>query len=211
MVTVAGPNFSCSRVTCGAVAAAIVAAASRGGGVSWATMGPGTLTSQVRRTPTARAAPLPRLWRLHGPCEIALLVHERGVPPCTSVRAWGQPAARPLRRCSSGVQGGTRLMESDSWLDQCASRDLIGFSFLYQRVSLAQDPALLLGRDGVSSERACGAALPTQMAGDGVQHGRETPREQASWSCVSSCYTEVSRHLFPGGAPILQWGIKKDE
>src|SRR6476620_9030813 len=49
------------------------------------------------------------------------------------------------------------------------------------------------------------------MAGDGVQYGRETPREQASWSCVSSGYTEVSRHLFPGGAPILQWGIKKDE
>src|SRR3989454_12459070 len=30
------------------------------------------------------------------------------------------------------------------------------------------------------------------------------PREQASWSCVSSCYTEVSRHIFPGRAPILQ-------
>src|SRR5712691_748692 len=101
------------------------------------------------------------------------------------------------------------MMESDSWLDQCASSDLIGFSSLYQRVSLAQDPAPLLGRDGVSSERAYGAALPTQMAGDGVQHGRETPREQASWSCVSSCYTEVSRHMFPGRAPILQWGIKK--
>jgi hypothetical protein len=67
------------------------------------------------------------------------------------------------------------MMESDSWRDQGASRDRIGFSFLYQRVSLAQDPALLLGRDGVSSERACDAALPPRMAGDGVQHSRETP------------------------------------
>ena len=102
-------------------------------------------------------------------------------------------------------------MASDSWLDHCASRDLIGFSFLSQRVSVAQDPALLLGREGVSSESACGAALPTSMAGDGVQYGRETPGEQASWSCVSSCYTEVSRHMFPGRAPILQWGIKKGD
>src|SRR4029077_6024636 len=164
MVTVAGPNFSCSRVTCGAVAAAIVAAASGGGGVSWATMGPGTLTSQVRRTPTARAAPLPRLWRLHGPCEVVSCVHERRAPQCTSVRAWGQPAARPLRRGGSGVQGGTRLMESESWRDQGVSRDLIGFSFLSQRVSLAQDLAPRLGRDGVSSERACGAALPTKIS-----------------------------------------------
>src|SRR5712691_10748257 len=30
------------------------------------------------------------------------------------------------------------------------------------------------------------------------------PREQASWSCVSSCYTAVSRQMFPGRAPILQ-------
>ncbi len=63
----------------------------------------------------------------------------------------------------------------------------------------------------MSSERACGAALPTRMADDGVQHGLETPREQAPWSCVSSCYTEVSRQMFPGRAPILQWGIKKGD
>src|SRR6266568_2015194 len=174
-------------------------------------MVPGTLTSQVRRTPAARAKPHPSLWRLNRPCEVALLVHERGAPQCTSVRAWGRPAALPLRRCGSGVQGGTRMMESYSWRDQCASSDLIGFSSLYQRVSLAQDPAPLLGRDGMTSERACGAALPTRMADDGVQHGLETPREQAPWSCVSSCYTEVSRQMFPGRAPILQWGIKKGD
>jgi len=158
-----------------------------------------------------RAAPHPRLWRLHGPCAVVSCVHERRAPQCTSVRAWGRPAAWPLCRCGSGIQGGTRMMESDSWLDQCASRDLIGFSSLSQRVSLAQDLAPLLSRDGVSSARACGAALPTQMAGDGVPHGLETPREQASWSCVSSCYTEVSRSMFPGRAPILQWGIKKGD
>src|SRR6266478_9818082 len=125
-------------------------------------MGPGTRTSQVRRTPAARAKPHPRLWRLNRPCEVARLVHERGAPPCTSVLAWGRPAALPLRRRGSGVQGGTRMMASKSWLDHCASRDLIGFSSLSQRVSLAQDPAPLLGRDGVSSESACGAALPTR-------------------------------------------------
>ena len=56
------------------------------------------------------------------------------------------------------------MMESDSWLDQCASRDLIGFSSLYPRVFLVQDLAPRLGRDGVSYERACGAALPTKIS-----------------------------------------------
>jgi len=58
---------------------------------------------------------------------------------------------------------------------------------------VSQDLAALLGRDGVSSESACGAVLPTQTAGGGVQHGLEAPREQASWSCVSSGYTEGAR------------------
>src|SRR5439155_25370736 len=141
MVRVAGPNIACSRVTCGAVAAAVATSAWVGDGVAWVAMVPGTLTSQVRRTPAARAEPHPSLWRLHGRCEVALLMHECSSPQCTSVIARGQFAARPLRRCGSGIQGGTRMMESDSWLDQCASSDLIGFSSLYQRVSLAQDPA----------------------------------------------------------------------
>jgi hypothetical protein len=34
-------------------------------------------------------------------------------------------------------------------------------------------------------------------------------RAPTSWSCVSSGYTEGARHMFPGRAPILQWGIKK--
>ena len=42
-------------------------------------------------------------------------------------------------------------------------------------MSLTQDLVPLRGFDGRSSERACGAALPTLMAGDGVQHSRETP------------------------------------
>jgi hypothetical protein len=132
--------------------------------VSWAAMGPGTLTSQVRRTPTVRAAPHPRLWRLHGPCEGVSCVHKRRAPQCTSVRGWGRPTARPLRRGGSGGQGGTRMMASESWRDQGASRDLIGLSSLYQRVFLVQDLAPRLGRDGVSSERACGAALPTKIS-----------------------------------------------
>ena len=49
------------------------------------------------------------------------------------------------------------------------------------------------------------------MAGDGVQHGRETPREQASWSCVSSCYTEVSRQMFPGPSAHSAVGNKKGD
>jgi len=118
------------------------------------------------------------------------------------------PASPSMRQRGPG---GTRLMESDSWLYQCTSRDLIGFSILSQRVSLAQDPAPLPGLDGMSSERACGAALPTRRAGDGVPHGPEMPGEQAPWSCVSSGYTEVARQMFPGRAPILQWGIKKGD
>jgi hypothetical protein len=107
-------------------------------------MVPGTLTSQVSRMPAARAEPHPSLWRLHGPCEVALLVHECSAPQCTSVIAWGRLAARSLRQCRSGVQGGTQMMESDSWLDQCAGSDLIGFSSLYQRVFLAQAQQLCL-------------------------------------------------------------------
>src|SRR5262249_51829355 len=87
-----------------------------GDGVAWAAMVPGTLTSQVRRMPVARAEP----------------------HPSTRVIAWGRLAAQPLCRCRSGVQGGTRMIESDSWLDQCVSSDLIGFSSLYQRMSLPQ-------------------------------------------------------------------------
>src|SRR5712692_8463409 len=138
MVRVAGPNVACSTVTCGAVTAAATASAWVGDVVAWAAMVPGTLTSQVRRMPAARAEPHPSLWRLHGPCEVALLVHECSAPQCTRVIAWGRLAARPLRRCRSGVQGGTQMMESESWPDQCASSDLIGFSSLYHRVSLAQ-------------------------------------------------------------------------
>jgi hypothetical protein len=120
------------------------------------------LTSQMRRTPAARAAPNPSLWRLNGPCAVALLVHEHRAPWCISVRAWGRPAARPLRRYGSRVQGGTWIMGSDSWRDLYTSSDLIGFSSLSQRMSLVQDPAPLLGRDSLSSEKACDAVLLTR-------------------------------------------------
>src|SRR5215471_5080903 len=147
MVRVAGPNVACSTVTCGAVAAAVATSIWVRDGVAWAAMVPGTLTSQVSRMPAARAEPHPSRWRLHGPCEVTLLVHECSAPQCTRAIAWGRLAARPRRRCRSGGQGGTQMMESDSWLDQCASSDLIGFSSLYQRVSLdqAQQPRNALG------------------------------------------------------------------
>ena len=74
---------------------------------------------------------------------------------------------------------------------------------------MAQGLVSLLGFDGSSSEPAGSAALPTLMTGDGVQPDQGTPGEQASWPCVSSCYTEASREMFPDRAPILQWGIKK--
>ena len=138
-------------------------------------MVPGTLTSQVRRRPAVRAEPHPSLWRRHGLCEAARLVHECSAPQCTSVVAWGRLAAWPLRRCSSGVQRGTQMMESDSWLDQCASSDLTRVLLPIPTCVFGSGPAPLLGRDGKSSERACDAALPPRMAGDGVQHSRETP------------------------------------
>jgi hypothetical protein len=175
IVRVAGPNVACATVTCGAVAAAVVTSAWVGDGVAWAAMVPGTLTSQVRRRPAVRAEPQPSLWRRHGLCEAARLVHECSAPPGTSVVAWGRLAARPLRRCSSGVPRGTQMMESDSWLDQCASRDLTRVLLPLPTCVFGSGPAPLLGRDGKSSERACDAALPPRMAGDGVQHSRETP------------------------------------
>src|SRR5229473_6777893 len=102
-------------------------------------------------------------------------------------------------------------MESDSWRDQCASSDLIGFSSLYQRVSLAQ------AQHRCSAEMASPLSEPaTRRCRPGWQvtacsTAEKRPREQASWTCVSSCYTEVSRQMFPGRAPILQWGIKKGD
>src|SRR5712691_11166236 len=207
MVRGAGPNVACSTVTCGAVAAAVAISAWVGEGVAWAAMVPGTLTSQVRRMPAARAEPHPSLWRLHGPCEVALLVHECSAPQCTSVIAWGRLAARPLRRCRSGVQGGTRMMESDSWRDQCASSDLIGFSLLCQRVSLVQAQHLCAAEmAGPLREPATRRYRPGwQVTACSIAEKR--PREQASWTCVSSGYTEVARQMFPGRGPILQWGL----
>src|SRR5467141_18886 len=134
MVRVAGPNIACSTITCGAVATAVtdsdwaaivVGAISAGDDVARA-MVPGTLMSQVSRRPTARVEPHPCLRRLNGPCEVVPWAHACSVPPHPGAAAWGRPATQLLRRGGNGSQGGTRMMQSDVWLCQCACSDFIG-------------------------------------------------------------------------------------